>query len=308
MNQPAIRPPLVLVATDVEWVSRSIESVLAARRYAIVRAYTGDQALRRARKLTPDLIILNADLPDAAGADICRRLRDEIGINPSTPILLTTPEPRTRARRREALAAGAWDYLSLPLDVEEFWMRLDTYMRAKRSVDDSWMEGLVDPDTGLYNEKGLLRRATEVGSDAYRHARPLACLIFGPAEEEAETDPASGSHSAQAPAATEALAKLLRSSSRISDVVGRVRASEFVILAPATDGTGAARLAERLLDRFESMKGNGATQTPVQAGVFAVSDFRRAGIDVTTLISRASMALSEARAHGAGEKVHAYGD
>ena len=57
-------PPLVLIANDQEWSARSLESILGPNGYSVIRAYTGQQALDRARTAHPDLIILDAQMPD----------------------------------------------------------------------------------------------------------------------------------------------------------------------------------------------------------------------------------------------------
>ena len=62
--------PLVLIANDQEWSARSLESILGPSGYSVVRAYTGQQALERARTSQPDLIILDAQMPDMHGFDV----------------------------------------------------------------------------------------------------------------------------------------------------------------------------------------------------------------------------------------------
>ena len=69
--------PLVLIANDQEWSARSLESILGPHGYSVVRAYTGQQALERARTSLPDLIILDAQMPDMHGFDVCRSLRSD---------------------------------------------------------------------------------------------------------------------------------------------------------------------------------------------------------------------------------------
>ncbi len=51
------RPPLTLIANSQEWHSRSLESILGPHGYAVLRAYTGKQAIERAITAKPDLII-----------------------------------------------------------------------------------------------------------------------------------------------------------------------------------------------------------------------------------------------------------
>src|SRR5256885_1693031 len=56
MANPGVpsRPPLALIINDQEWWARSLESILAAKGYAVLRAYNGAQALLTARNARPD--------------------------------------------------------------------------------------------------------------------------------------------------------------------------------------------------------------------------------------------------------------
>ena len=67
--------PRILIANDQEWTARSLESILAAEGYEVIKAFTGAQACERALDARPDLIILDTQLPDISGPDVCRRLR-----------------------------------------------------------------------------------------------------------------------------------------------------------------------------------------------------------------------------------------
>src|ERR1043165_6647026 len=80
--------PLVLIANDQEWSARSLESILGPSGYSVVRAYTGQQALERARATQPDLIILAAQMPDMHGFDVCRALRNDPRFSATTPIII----------------------------------------------------------------------------------------------------------------------------------------------------------------------------------------------------------------------------
>src|SRR5690349_23536416 len=85
------RPPLLLIANSQEWHSRSLESILGPHGYAVLRAYTGKQTLERAQGARPDIIILDTDLPDQDGFEVCRALVADPAISASTPILMTSP-------------------------------------------------------------------------------------------------------------------------------------------------------------------------------------------------------------------------
>ncbi len=121
-------PPLVLIANDQEWSARSLESILGPSGYSVVRAYTGQQALERARTAQPDLIILDAQMPDIHGFEVCRMLRSDPRFSATTPIVITTSGPSGRTQRLEAYRAGAWEFLGQPLDGEALLLKLTTFL------------------------------------------------------------------------------------------------------------------------------------------------------------------------------------
>lgn len=174
------RPPLVLIANDQEWSARSLESILAPNGYAVLRAYTGIQALERARTARPDLVILDAQMPDVHGVDVCRELRSDPRFSATTPIIITTAGPSGRTQRLEAYRAGAWEFLGQPLDGEALLLKLETFLKSKLEVDRIRDENLLDHPSGLYNMRGLSRRAREIGSEAVRLRQALACVVFAP--------------------------------------------------------------------------------------------------------------------------------
>src|SRR5207253_5153095 len=98
---------------------------------------------------------------------------------PAVPIigLVTGAVPRDLYLRW--LRAGAWDCLALPLDLDQLLLRLGNYLRAKSEADRVEEALLLDPATGLYNARGLKRRARELVAEAGRWHAALACVVFG---------------------------------------------------------------------------------------------------------------------------------
>src|SRR5215210_8411939 len=187
-REKAPAAPLVLIANDQEWSARSLESILAPNGYSVVRAYTGQQALERVRTTRPDIIILDAQMPDLHGFEVCRLLRADSRFSPTTPIIITTSGPSGRTQRLEAYRAGAWEFLGQPLDGEALLLKLATFLQCKLEVDGLREESLLDASTGLYNMRGLSHRAHEIGADAFRRRDPLACVVFSPEPEERGPD------------------------------------------------------------------------------------------------------------------------
>jgi PleD family two-component response regulator len=302
----ASNAPLVLIANDQEWSARSLESILGPNGYSVVRAYTGQQALERARTAQPDLIILDAQMPDMHGFEVCRVLRSDPRFSATTPIVITTSGPSGRTQRLEAYQAGAWEFLGQPLDGESLLLKLGTFLKSKREVDTLREESLLDPGTGLYNMRGLARRAKEIGSEAFRRRDPLACVVFSPEPEPVDPGAAEDEEEQRM---TDQIALLFRQAGRASDAIGRLGQSEFAVIAPATGPEAALRLVRRLGGSIESspipIRG-GERCVRIRAGYCAVPDFAESSVDAVELLLRATTALRDLKREGEGERVRAF--
>jgi PleD family two-component response regulator len=280
--------PLVLVANAEQWFARSLESVLTAHGYRVMRAQTALQTLELARRSRPHAIVIDTHLPESDGIALCRALRGDPAISLATPIVLTTPGPASRAQQLEALRAGAWELRGEPLDAEEFLLRLGAFVQGKVEADRLGKEGLVDRASDLYNAVGLERRAQELASLATRQGLALACVVFRPAG-----DVLNG--------AGDRLAQAFKASGRISDAVGRLGPTEFAVFAPATDERGVARLVNRITERVAQQM-NASAPDPAQGAVRLRSGYSVVAapplksIEPLDLLARARGALDAARA------------
>ena len=304
-REKAPSAPLVLIANDQEWSARSLESILGPSGYSVVRAYTGQQALERVRTAQPDLIILDAQMPDVHGFEVCRQLRGDPRFSATTPIIITTSGPSGRTQRLEAYQAGAWEFLGQPVDGEALLLKLATFLQCKREVDGLREESLLDAGTGLYNMRGLARRAHEIGADAFRRRDPLACVVFD-AQAEVSDD---GESPDEAQRIAEQVGQLLNRVGRSSDAIGRLGQSEFAVIAPATGTEAALRLVRRLGGSIESspvpVRG-GERSLRVQAGYCAVPDFAESTVDAVELLLRATTALRDLKRDGQTEQVRGF--
>jgi diguanylate cyclase (GGDEF)-like protein len=281
-------PPLVLIANDQEWAARSLESILGPQGYAVVRAHTGRQAIDLAWRTHPDAIVIDAGMPDIGGVEVCRLLRRDARFSVSTPIIVTTAGPAARSERLEAYRAGAWEYCTDPIDTDALMLKLETFIASKRELDQCHDDSLLDRDTGLYNVRGLTRRAQELGADASRRQAPLACVAVS-ATPNAAVDEAELSEAMHAIA--DRLGELFRRTARVSDVIGHLGRSEFGIIAPSTTAPGAVRLVERIQASVSAEPF--ASDPPIQlrAGYAAVPNFAESSVDAVELLLRAATAL-----------------
>jgi PleD family two-component response regulator len=278
-----------MIVTPQEWVSLSMDSVFAGHGYAVLRAFNAAQAIQRAAGSTLDLLIVDKDLRDATGMELFRSMRQQSLIGPSTPTLLIAPGAWHREEKLAALRDGAWDVCSLPTDGEELFLRVDTWVRAKLAADVTRDQGLLDPDTGLYNAQGLLRRISELGAGAARYNRPLACVILSPQPSTGDSAQADSAQANWVVQAAKTLSDALSSGGRASDAIGRLSATEFVVLAPDTDAKGVIGLAERLRRAMDAM--TPAAPCTVRFGCYAVPNFSEASITPSEMLVRAAEAL-----------------
>ncbi|MFF3363259.1 MULTISPECIES: response regulator transcription factor [Streptomyces] len=122
----------VLVAEDDEKQAELIRRSLLAEGHTATVVHDGAAALDAARRLRPDLLVLDLMLPVLDGFDVCRRLRRDDGES-AVPVVMLT------ARSGEddlllGLDLGADDYLTKPYSPRELMARIRTVLRRSGST------------------------------------------------------------------------------------------------------------------------------------------------------------------------------
>lgn len=281
------RQPIVLIANDQEWSARSLESIFAAEGYAVLRAFTGGQAIQKAGAALPDVIILDRQMPDLDGAEVCRRLKADPRFGYTTPILITTAGQAGRTQRLEAFQAGAWDFIGQPIDGEVILHKVHTFLQAKRAADVARLEGLIDETTGLYTRVGLELRAREIGAEAKRSGQSIACVVL------VADSPVLESAMTTVDELAVSIANFFKTSGRTADAVARLGPLTYGVIAPATSAEGAAKLVERIQSALGSTADgsrNGAAIT-LRAGYYAVPNVEGEELAPEELLTRASATL-----------------
>jgi PleD family two-component response regulator len=268
--------PLVLIANDQEWTGRAVESILAANGYRVVQAYTAREALAVANAVGPDLVILDQQLPDFSGVEVCRQLRSDPRFGATLPIIITTAGPSGRPQRLTAYAAGAWEFYGQPLDSDALLHKLRVYLASYREVRRLRAAALVESH-GLYTQAGLAQRATEVAAEMRRSGRPLACVAwsFGAVEDSSLLD---------------RLMAAFRQNGRASDVLGRLDTGELAVVAGGTSASGASQIAERF--RRILTAALGVNDGAVRSTVVGIDDPVEIPSTGSELLERLTLALA----------------
>ncbi len=118
----------ILVVDDEADFCTIVTHILEGQGYAVVSAGNGEEGLQVYAREKPDLVILDANLPDMDGFEICRRIRAD-GPRRKTPILLCTVRSEVTPVT-EGLAAGANDYILKPFEVSDMLARVEAALRA----------------------------------------------------------------------------------------------------------------------------------------------------------------------------------
>jgi two-component system KDP operon response regulator KdpE len=116
----------VLVVDDEPAILRALSVALRARRYEVVTATTGQQAIDRCALEEPAAVILDLGLPDLDGIEVCRRIRSWSEV----PIIVLTAEGADH-RKVAALDGGADDYVTKPYSTPELLARLRVALRHR---------------------------------------------------------------------------------------------------------------------------------------------------------------------------------
>ena len=121
----------ILVIEDDRDIARFVEVNLRSAGYEVWVALDGEEGMRLADQVCPDLVVLDLMMPGISGFEVADRLRGDPR-TAGTRILVLTAKSAS-ADRALALASGADDYLVKPIDPGEFLARVETALHAGTS-------------------------------------------------------------------------------------------------------------------------------------------------------------------------------
>jgi len=122
----------ILVADDDHAVRESLRRSLAFNGYEVSTAKDGQEALELLDATSPDLVLLDVNMPRLDGLEACRRMR---AAGDDTPVLMLTAKVEV-GDRVLGLDAGADDYLPKPFALEELLARVRALSRRSRPTAD----------------------------------------------------------------------------------------------------------------------------------------------------------------------------
>jgi two-component system OmpR family response regulator len=118
-------PRHLLVVDDEDSLLDLLSSALRFAGYEVSTERSGLDGLRAVKKLAPDLVVLDVNLPDMDGFEVCRRLRRD---GDQVPVIFLTARD-DREDLRTGFKQGGDDYLLKPFSLEELGLRIEAVLR-----------------------------------------------------------------------------------------------------------------------------------------------------------------------------------
>ena len=121
--------PLVLVADDEPRITKLVAITLSDEGFRVVTAGSGEEALRKAEEVRPDIVLLDIVMPDLDGIEVMRQLREWRPV----PVILLTAKGST-ADKAKGLDLGADDYIAKPFHPDELAARVRAVLRRAAGI------------------------------------------------------------------------------------------------------------------------------------------------------------------------------
>ncbi len=213
-------------------------------------ATNGQDALRLAHESTPDLILLDTEMPGLSGFDVCRRLKADPALVGVSVIFVTShSEPEFEIAGFEL---GAADFIAKPVSERLVRARVKTQLRVKHMADELRRIAMIDGLTAVANRRHFDETLDLEWRRSRRSGQPLALLMIDVDHFKPFND--QYGHPAGDVCLQSVALALMSVSLRPADLVARYGGEEFVVLLPGTSRAGAEHVARAVLDAVEGLE------------------------------------------------------
>jgi diguanylate cyclase (GGDEF)-like protein len=217
--------------------------------HELCMATSGAQALQVCASQQPDLILLDIEMPDMDGYEVCRRLKADAATR-DIPIIFVTAHIGDEAQMR-GLDLGAVDFISKPINVKIVRARVNIHLTLKAQADLLRRWAYIDGLTGVHNRRYFDERLRTEWDRAVRNGSPFSVLMLDVDLFKRYND--HYGHQAGDDCLRQVASALALGLKRPADLLARYGGEEFVCLLPETDLHGAQQLANDLGARVANL-------------------------------------------------------
>ncbi len=281
------KPKLLIVDDDIA-VCKTLAETLNEHGYDCTIETNGLQVLSRLQTEFFDSVLLDLLMPEIAGLELLQRIK---GPFPDLPVIIITGFGSIETAV-ESMQAGASDFVTKPIDIAVLDIRIKKAIEHEQTRRLAFTDGL----TSLANYRWFHTRLQQEIERADRYRRPLSLIMLDIDYFKAYND--THGHP-QGDAILAQVAKLLKQTSRSSDMVARYGGEEFALILPETDQTSAEALGDRLREEIEQFQFAGEERLPskiltISVGIATHSRYA----DKEALIAAADAELYRAKREG----------
>ena len=253
------RGRVLLVTDDAAFGAHA--ATLEAAGFNVVAVARGAQALIEIGRARPHLLVVDADLKGVTADELTRKLA---GARSDLALVQVGREASSVARRREALALGAFDYFCLPTELPLLVARAGQLVALALKLDRMRAEADRDYLTGLANRRRF-RAALGHELERWRRYRSPCALLLADVDHLKKINDAHG-HSA-GDTVIRHVAAALALHSRDNDTAARLGGEEFALLLAGAEREQAISAAERLREAVCAAPLEGVGTVTVSLGV-----------------------------------------
>ncbi len=141
--------PKILIVDDEPDILEILE-ILLKEEYRVIQAQNGEEALKKVKEESPELIILDYMMPKKDGVQVCREIKQDIFLR-HIPVIILTGKGEIH-QKVKGLDAGADDYIVKPFDPQELMARVRMALRRKTRDLDANPLTLLPGNVSIYNE------------------------------------------------------------------------------------------------------------------------------------------------------------
>ena len=164
---PVDRTASILVVDDVSANLRVLTGMLKDRGYKVRPVPSGELALLAARKDPPDLILLDINMPEMNGYEVCQQLKSDEALR-GVPVIFISAL-NENLDKVKAFALGGVDYITKPFQMEELHARVETHLKLRRLQVE-----LEETNSRLERVNGRMSRDLEAAAKIQKTFLPSA--------------------------------------------------------------------------------------------------------------------------------------
>ncbi|MCH9673080.1 MAG: EAL domain-containing protein [Gammaproteobacteria bacterium] len=283
----------ILIVDDDRTMRLLLRHALERDGYDVNEAGNGVEALSLFGQERPDIILMDAAMPELDGFEACARLQ-KLGGGADTPVLMITGLDDDESVER-AFYSGATDYITKPVNWAVLRQRVRRMVKERRAERHVNYLAYHDSLTGLPNRTKLIERLERAISRARRTDMKMGVLFLDLDGFKLVND--SLGHDI-GDLLLRAVADRLAGCLRDTDTVARLGGDEFtVILGEVHSDEQIGRAARRVLEQLAKPIEVGGREIFVGASI-GIAVFPSDGKDVRTLLRSADMAMYRAKDSG----------